>query len=128
MRPLLSITFPQGFQICKNYGHPTLGRGGGKDTFKLYLKSEHTDKQTDKHMDKSTYRKQRPREPMLWKCYKTKKKSNCDKKHKNSIVTKIKNSNCDKIQKLKLGQNLKTQIITKLENLNSDKTKKSNYD
>ena len=46
LRPLLSITFPQGFQISKNIGHLTLG-SGGKKTFKRYLKSEHTDGQTD---------------------------------------------------------------------------------
>jgi hypothetical protein len=54
LRPLLSITFPQGFQISKNIGHPTLG-SGGKKTFKRYLKSEHTnrltDRQTDGHAD-----------------------------------------------------------------------------
>ena len=33
---------PQGFQISKNCGHPTLGRGD-KRTIKRYLKSEHTD-------------------------------------------------------------------------------------
>ena len=64
VRPLLSITFPQGFRISKNIGHPTSG-SGGKKTVKRYLKSEHTDKQTHKHMDISTYRKHRPRGPML---------------------------------------------------------------
>ena len=46
LRPLLSITFPQGFQISKNIVHPTSGSGGTK-MFKRYLKSEHTDGQTD---------------------------------------------------------------------------------
>ena len=50
MRHLLSTTFPQGFRISKNIGHPTSG-SGGKKTYKRYLKSEHTDKQTDKHTD-----------------------------------------------------------------------------
>ena len=45
LRPLLSITLPQGFQSSKNIGHPTSG-SGGKKTFKRYLKSEHTDEQT----------------------------------------------------------------------------------
>ena len=67
------ITFPQGFPIFKYFGHTPSG-SGGKKTFKRYLKSEHTDKhthrqtntQTDRqHMDKSTYRKHRPRGPML---------------------------------------------------------------
>ena len=49
-RPLLSITFPQGFRISKRIGHPTLG-SGGKKTFKRYLKSEQTDKQTDGRTD-----------------------------------------------------------------------------
>ena len=59
----------------------------------------------------------------LWQNSKTQivKKKNL----KTQIVTKIKNSNCDKTQKLKLWQNSKTQIATKLENLNCDKTKKS---
>ena len=50
MRPLLSITFPQGFRISKNIGHPTSG-SGGKKTVKWYLKSEHTDTHTNKHTD-----------------------------------------------------------------------------
>ena len=50
LRPLLSITFPQGFRISKNIGHLTLG-SGGKKTFKRYLKSEHSDKQTDTQTD-----------------------------------------------------------------------------
>ena len=64
LRPLLSKTFPQGFRLSKNIGHPTLG-SGGKKTFKRYLKSEHTDKQMDRQTDISTYRKHRPRRPML---------------------------------------------------------------
>ena len=40
------LLFPQGFRISKNFGHPTSGKGG-KKTFKRYLKSEQTDKQTD---------------------------------------------------------------------------------
>ena len=50
MRPLLSITFPQGFWISKNIRHPTSGNGG-KKTFKRYLKSDHTDTQTDGRTD-----------------------------------------------------------------------------
>ena len=46
LRPLLSITFPQGFRISKNIGHPTSG-SAGKKTFKRYLKSEHMDRRTD---------------------------------------------------------------------------------
>ena len=63
-----SISFSQGFQISKNIGHPTWG-SGGKKTVKRYLKSEHTHKhtktQTDTHMDILTYRKHRPRGPMV---------------------------------------------------------------
>ena len=44
VRPLLSITFPQGFRISKNIWHPISG-SGGKKTVKRYLKSEQTDKQ-----------------------------------------------------------------------------------
>ena len=50
MRPLLSTTFPQEFQISKNIGNPT-SESVGKKTFKRYLKSEHTDKHTDGHFD-----------------------------------------------------------------------------
>ena len=42
--------FPQGFQIFKIFGHPTLG-SGDKKTFNRYLKSEQTNRQTDKHTD-----------------------------------------------------------------------------
>ena len=54
MRPLLSITFPQGFQISKKFEHPTSG-SGGKKTLKRYLKSEHTDKHTDKQTHGRTF-------------------------------------------------------------------------
>ena len=72
LRPLLSITFPQGFRISKNIRHPTSG-SGGKKTVKQYLKSEQTDTRTDGQTDTrtdgqtdiSTYRKHRPRGPML---------------------------------------------------------------
>ena len=40
---------------------------GAKKTFKRYLKSEHTEKQTDRQTDISTYRKHQNRGPMLWK-------------------------------------------------------------
>ena len=66
----------------------------------------------------------------------------CNKIPRTQIVTKLEkkilttqNSNCDKTQKLKLQQNLKTQIVTKLKkirimtilknNSNIDKTKKN---
>ena len=72
LRPLFSITFPLGFWIFKNIGHLTLWNGG-KKTFIRYLKSEHmdrqTDGQTDTQTDISTYRKHRPKGPMLWKSY-----------------------------------------------------------
>ena len=42
---LLSSTFPQGFQISKNFGHPTLG-SGGKKKVKRYVKSEQTHRHT----------------------------------------------------------------------------------
>ena len=41
---------------------------------------------------------------------------------KKQIVTKFKNPNCDKNQKLKLGQNSKNKIVTKLKNSNCGKT------
>ena len=74
LRPLLSIIFPQGFRISKNIGHPTLG-SGDKKTFKRYLKSEHTHRQTDGRTDRqtdiSTYRTP----PPSWKMSKLKQKS-----------------------------------------------------
>ena len=45
------------------------------------------------------------------------------------IVMKLKNSNCDETQNLKLWQNSKAQIMTKLLNSNCDKLKtQSNRD
>ena len=55
LRPLLSITFPQGFRISKHIGHPTLGSGGKKNV-KRYLKSEQTDGRTGGHTDRRTNR------------------------------------------------------------------------
>ena len=55
VRPLLSITFPQGFRISKNIGHPTSG-SGGKKTVKRYLQSEQTHTQTDGQTDRRTFR------------------------------------------------------------------------
>ena len=49
-RPIIFITFPQGFRISKNIGHPTSG-SGGKKTLKRYLKSEQTDGHTDGQID-----------------------------------------------------------------------------
>ena len=37
-------------------------------------------------------------------------------------MTKLEKKNCDKNQKLKLQQNLKTQIVTNLKNPNCDQT------
>ena len=51
--PLLSITFPQGFRISKNIGHPTSG-SGGKKTVKRYLKSVQTNTRTDGETDTQT--------------------------------------------------------------------------
>ena len=56
LRPLLFITFPQGFQIYKNIQHPTFG-SGGKKTFERYLKSEQTDRRTDRRTDGQTDRR-----------------------------------------------------------------------
>ena len=53
VRPLLCITFPQGFQISKIFGHPTLG-SGCKKTFKRYL-NKWTYRQTHAHTDRQTY-------------------------------------------------------------------------
>ena len=65
VRLLLYITFPQGFRISKNIGHPTSGNGGKKPLNGTSKVNRHTDKQTDKQTDILTYRKHRPRGPML---------------------------------------------------------------
>ena len=60
------------------------------------------------------------------------KNSNCDKTQKlklwpnlrTQMATKLKKSICDKTQILKLWQNSKSQIVTKLKNSNCDKTQK----
>ena len=56
MRPLLSITFSQGFRISKNIWHLTSG-SGGKKTVKRYLKSEQTNTRTDRQTDRQTDRR-----------------------------------------------------------------------
>ena len=43
-------------------------------------------------------------------------------------MTKLKNSNFDKTQKLKLRPNAKFLNVTKFKNSNCDKTKKENWD
>ena len=43
-------------------------------------------------------------------------------KSKTQIVTKLKDSNCDKTQKLKWSPNSKTKFVTKLKNSNCHKT------
>ena len=48
VRPLLSITFPQGFRISKNIGHPTSGSGGTK-TVKKDGKPKKTKKSEEKN-------------------------------------------------------------------------------
>jgi type IV secretory pathway ATPase VirB11/archaellum biosynthesis ATPase len=48
LRPLLSITFPQGFRISKNIGHPTSG-SGGKKTVKKDRKTKKTEKSEEKN-------------------------------------------------------------------------------
>ena len=46
MRPLLSSTFPQGFQISKNFGHSTSGSGGKIGIKIQYIKRGQTHRQT----------------------------------------------------------------------------------
>ena len=43
---------------------------------------------------------------------------------KTQMMTKFKNTNCDKTQTLKIWQNSKTQILMKLKNSNCDETQK----
>ena len=54
VRPLLSITFPQGFRISKYFGHPTSG-SGGKIGLKIYhMKRDirQTDTRTSRLLDR----------------------------------------------------------------------------
>ena len=53
------------------------------------------------------------------------KNSNCDKTQKLKLLqnSKTQNSNCDKTQKLKLFKNSKTQIMTKLKKHNTENNK-----
>ena len=44
-----------GFRISNIFGHPISGSGGRK-TFKQYLKSEHTDRQSHRQTDRQTHR------------------------------------------------------------------------
>ena len=53
LRPLLSSTFPQGFRISKNFGHPT-SESGGKMRLKIYYAKR--DRQTDTHTHTRTSR------------------------------------------------------------------------
>ena len=48
LRPLLSITFPQGFRISKHIGHPSSG-SGGKKTVKKDQKPKKTEKSEEKN-------------------------------------------------------------------------------
>ena len=59
MRPLLFITFPQGFRISEKFRHWTW-RSGGKKTVKG-VTDQQTHTQTDTHTDITTYRKHRPK-------------------------------------------------------------------
>ena len=69
MRPLLSITFPQEFRISKNIGHPTSGSGAKRRLNGTSKVNIHTHGHTERQTDISTYRKHRPRGPMLWKSH-----------------------------------------------------------
>ena len=57
MRPFLSSTFPQGFRISKNFGHPTLVSGGKIGLkIKVWKGDRQTDKQTHRHTHRQTIR------------------------------------------------------------------------
>ena len=58
------------------------------------------------------------------KCWDKTQKLKSGQNSKTQIVTKLKNSNCGKTQKLKFWQNSKIQIVTKLKNTNCNKTQK----
>ena len=55
MRPLLSIDFPQEFEISKNFGHPTSGSGAKRPLNGTSKVNRHTDTHTDRHTDTHTY-------------------------------------------------------------------------
>ena len=58
----------------QKYSTSNFGKWGQKDVKTVPQKwsHKHTDRQTDKCMDKSTYRKHRPGGPMLWKLFRNK--------------------------------------------------------
>ena len=58
MRPLLSITFPQGFRKSKKFGHWTLGSGGKKKESES-VTDKQTDGQTFRHFDKKKFKGQK---------------------------------------------------------------------
>ena len=65
LRPLLSSTFPQGFRISKNFGHPTLGSGG-----KIGLKIYHMKRDIRQtHRRTSRLYERIGQGPILWKLY-----------------------------------------------------------
>ena len=49
------LLFPKDYESVKILDIGTLG-GGDKKTFKQYLKSKHTGRQTDRHTDTHTYK------------------------------------------------------------------------
>ena len=51
MRPVLSTTFPQGFRISKNIGHPTSGSGAKRRLHGTLKVNTQTDGQTHGHTD-----------------------------------------------------------------------------
>ena len=67
LRPLLSITFPQGFWKSNQFGHWTSGSGGKRLLNGVKKCDGQTHGQTNKHTNILTYRKNRPRGPTLWK-------------------------------------------------------------
>ena len=56
VRPLLSITFPQGFRISKNIGHRTSRSGGKRPLNGTSKVNRQTDRQTDKPTNIWTFR------------------------------------------------------------------------
>ena len=67
VRQLLSIIFPEGLRIPKIFGHPTLESGAKRRLNGTSKVNTWTNRQTDTHTDKLTYRKHLSRGPMLWK-------------------------------------------------------------
>ena len=67
MRPFFSLLFPKDSESLKIFDIRLWEKGAKRPLNGASKVNRHRDKQTHTHMAISTYRKHRPRGPMLWK-------------------------------------------------------------